>query len=314
MIDAPVWTEKYRPRKITDCILPERIKKDFQAFVDAKFIPNMTLSGPKGIGKTSVARAMLDELGFDYLFLNTSLFGGIDTLRDKVLQFVSSMSYDGDRKYVILDEADGMSNAFQDGLRGFIEAFSENAGFILTCNNPAKIIEPLISRCPLTEIIVTKDDFQVLARQFYNRLGEILIKENVEYNKPVLVEVIKKTYPDFRAGINKIQHYALTHGSIGGGVLAEVRSTQMGQLIEIMKSKNWVKMRDWIGENYAYLGDFTDFSTEFYKAIKPLVETKNLPSIVEFINVHDFQNAFVVDKEINLVSFLTKVMQEVAWK
>lgn len=313
-MNNPDWTEKYRPHKISDCILPDNIKKQFQSFVDAKFIPNMTLSGPKGIGKTSVARAMLDELGFDYLFLNTSLFGGIDTLRDKVMQFVSSMSLGSDRKYVVLDEADGMSNAFQDGLRGFIEAFSSNAGFILTCNNPSKIIDPLLSRCPITEIVVTKKDFQPLVTALYGRLCHILTDEKIEYKKSVIVEVINKTYPDFRAAIHKIQHYSITQGSVGSGILASIRNEQMTQIIDIMKSKDWNKMRDWVGENFSYLGSFTDFTTEFYKAVKPIVSEANLPVIVELINEHDYRNTFVIDKEINLVSFLTKLISELSWK
>jgi len=209
MQDEFLWVEKYRPKNINDCVLPAELKATFQQFVDNQNIPNLLLTGGAGVGKTTVARAMLEQIGADYIIINGSMNGNIDTLRNEIQQFASSVSFTGGRKYVILDEADYLNaNSTQPALRNFMEEFSRNCGFILTCNFKQRIIEPLHSRCSVVDFKIAKSDVPRLASQFFKRIVSILDQEGIKYDKAVVAELITKHVPDWRRVLNELQRYS----------------------------------------------------------------------------------------------------------
>jgi len=305
-----LFVEKYRPRKVADCILPEKLKSVFQKFVDDKQIPNLLLSGSSGTGKTTVARAMLEEIGCDYIVINGSLNGGIDTLRNDIMNFASSVSLTGGRKYVILDEADYLTNSTQPALRNFMEEFSKNCGFILTCNYKDKIIQPLHSRCSVIDFKISKTDKDVLAKLFFKRVMDILQKEKIEAEKNAVAGVIVKFFPDWRRVLNEIQTYSAT-GKIDSGILANLQDVSLGQLVGFLKAKNFTSMRKWVGES-----DFDAVSLfrAFYDKAENYLTKDSIPPLVLLISKYQYQHSFVANPDINITAFLTEVMIECSFK
>jgi DNA polymerase III delta prime subunit len=311
MLDEFLWVEKYRPKTIRETILPDALKQTFQEFVNQGNIPNLLLSGSAGCGKTTVARAMLEELGCDYIVINGSLNGNIDTLRNEIMQFASSVSLMGGRKYVILDEADYLNpNSTQPALRNFMEEFSRNCGFILTCNFKNRIIEPLQSRCSVVEFKIKKTDLPALASQMMKRLCTILDMERVDYDKAVLAELIKKHYPDWRRVINELQRYSAT-GKIDSGLLANITESSYKDLVRFLKEKDFTNTRKWVAENIDT--DATAIFRTLYDTASQYISKNTVPTLVLILAKYQYQAAFVADHEINLMACLTEMMIELEY-
>lgn len=310
--DHFIWVEKYRPKTVRDTILPEDLKKTFQHFVDQKKIPNLILSGAPGVGKTTIARAMLEELQCDYIVINGSMNGNIDTLRNEILNFVSSVSFSGGRKYVILDEADYLNpNSTQPALRNFMEEFSRNASFIFTANFKNRIIEPLHSRCSVIDFKINKSDRPNLAKQFFKKCCIILNENSVEYDKSAVAELINKHFPDWRRIINELQRYS-SNGKIDSGILSNFSDENYKTLIGHLKNKSFTEMRKWVTENSDI--DTNIIMRKMYDTAYDYLKPNSIPSLVIIIAEYQYKSAFVADREINLVAFLTQVMIESEWK
>jgi DNA polymerase III delta prime subunit len=308
MLEHFLWVEKYRPKTIEDTILPAELKKVFQQFVDQKNIPNLILSGSAGVGKTTVARAMLEQLECDYIVINGSMNGNIDTLRNEILNFASSVSLSGGRKYVILDEADYLNpNSTQPALRNFMEEFSNNCGFILTCNFKNRIIDPLHSRCSVIDFKISKKQMPKLAMCFFKRVQGILKEENVDFDQAVVAEVIQKYFPDWRRVLNELQRYAAT-GAIDSGILANMQETSLKELVGFMKDRNFTEVRKWVKVNLDV--DVNDLYNQFYETASEHVDQLSVPVLILLIAKYQYQNAFSANPEINFVAFLTEVMKE----
>lgn len=307
-----LWVEKYRPKLIADTILPPSLKQTFQQFVDQQNIPNLLLCGRAGVGKTTVARAMLEELGADYLIINGSMNGNIDTLRNDIRQFASSVSFYGGRKYVILDEADYLNpNSTQPALRNFMEEFSKNCGFILTANFSNRIIDPLHSRCSVVEFKIEKDDKPKMAALLFKRAQQILESEGIEYDPKAVVEVVKKFFPDFRRVLNELQRYSAT-GRIDSGILVNFTDEKLKGLIELIKQKNFTEIRRWVGENTDI--DTTTFFRKLYDAASDYMKPSSIPQLVLILAGYQYKAAFVADQEINILACLTEIMVEGEFK
>ena len=303
-----LWVEKYRPKTIEDTILPVDLKVIFQQFVDQKNIPNLILSGSAGVGKTTVARAMLEQLGCDYIVINGSMNGNIDTLRNDILNFASTVSFSGGRKYVILDEADYLNaNSTQPALRNFMEEFSRNCGFILTCNYKNRIIDPLHSRCSVVDFKISKRDMAKLAGQFFKRVESILGSEGISYDKSVVAEIIQKYFPDWRRVLNELQRYSAT-GKIDSGILANLQQSNIKDLIQLMKDKNFTEIRKWSKMNIDT--DVNVLYNEFYDTAVNHFTPRCIPALVLLIAKYQYQNAFAANIEINFTAFLVEVMLE----
>jgi len=302
-----LWVEKYRPHKIADTILPNDLKNTFTKFVEQGQIPNIILSGTSGIGKTTVARAMLDELNADYIFINGSLNAGIDTLRNDIAQYASSYSLKGGRKYCLLDEADFLGAHVQGALRNFMEEYSNACGFILTCNYKNKIIEPLHSRCSVIDFTYKKSDIPKLASQFLKRITYILQNENVKYNKEVLVALIEKFFPDWRRIINELQRYSV-NGEIDTGILSNITDINIKELMVLLKNKKFEDIRKWVHEHNDR--DSTEFFHSFYKCADEYLVKRSIPLLILKIADYQYKASFVADKEINTLAFLIEVMME----
>jgi DNA polymerase III delta prime subunit len=308
MLEEFLWVEKYRPKTVDETILPAELKAVFQQFVDQKNIPNLILSGTAGVGKTTIARAMLEQLECDYIVINGSMNGNIDTLRNEILSFASTVSLQGGRKYVILDEADYLNaNSTQPALRNFMEEFSRNCGFILTCNFKNRIIEPLHSRCSVIDFKVSKRDMVKLATQFMKRVNFILNTESVKYESAVIAEVIQKHFPDWRRVLNELQRYSAT-GSIDSGILANMQETNLRELIAFMKDKNFTEVRKWVKNNTD--ADVNNLYNQFYDSLAQFFQTKDIPMLVSLIAKFQYQNAFVANPEINFAAFIAEIMME----
>lgn len=306
-----LWCEKYRPRKVADTILPEQIKATFQQFVDRNEIPNLMLPGGAGTGKTTIARALCEEVGADYIIINGSMNGGIDTLRNEIKNFASTVSFTGGRKIVILDEADYLTPQTQAALRNFMEEFSKNCGFILTCNFKNRIIAPLHSRCSIIDFKIAASDRPKLAAQFMKRVEGILEKEGVEYDKQAVAAVIMKFFPDNRRILNELQRYAAS-GKIDTGILAGMSNESFRDLVELVRAKKWKDMRKWVGENLET--EPTALMRKFYDQAFELIDDQSVPTLILLIADYQYKSGFVADQEINLVAFLTQVMSEVEFK
>lgn len=301
-----LWVEKYRPKTIEDTILPCDLKKTFQQFVDQKNIPNLILSGSAGVGKTTVARAMLEQLGCDYIIINGSMNGNIDTLRNEILNFASSVSLSGGRKYVILDEADYLNaNSTQPALRNFMEEFSRNCGFILTCNFKNRIIDPLHSRCSVIDFKISKKAVAKLATQFFKRVTFILEQENVKYDQKVVAEVINKHFPDWRRVLNELQRYSAT-GAIDTGILVNMQAASIKDLVVLLKEKEYTNIRKWVKNNLDT--DVNVLYNEFYDISSEIMPAQDCAQLVLLLAKYQYQNAFSANAEINFLAFLVEVM------
>jgi len=307
-----LWVEKYRPRVLDDTILPAELKSTFKEFVRKGDIPNLLLSGGPGVGKTTVARAMLEELQCDYIVINGSMNGNIDTLRNEILQFASSVSFTGGRKYVILDEADYLNaNSTQPALRNFMEEFSTNCGFILTCNFKNRIIQPLQSRCSTVDFTIKNSDNPVLAGLFFNRICTVLDMESVKYDKKVIAAFITKHFPDWRKVINELQRYSAT-GTIDSGILANIEQVTVKELIEHMRSKNFTNVRKWVAQNID--NDVASIFRKFYDQAGDLFTPASIPQLILTLADYQYKAAFVVDQEINLSACLAEIMVNCEFK
>ena len=309
-----IWVEKYRPQTIDDCILPETIKKTFNDFLNRGEIPNMLLSGPPGIGKTTVAKALCKQLGADYYVINGSDEGRfLDTVRNNAKNFASTVSLTSQSKHkvIIIDEADNTTPDVQLLLRASIEEFSKNCRFIFTCNYKNKIIEPLHSRCVVVEFGIQSKHKQKIAIDFFNRLGYILEQERIEFDKKVLAELINKHFPDWRRILNECQRYSVS-GKIDSGILAAFSDVAVDDLIASLKQKNFPEVRKWVVANLDNGIDIL-FRRIYDKLYTALVST-SIPAAVLVIAKYQYQMAFVADQEINMLACLTEIMVECEFK
>jgi len=307
-----LWVQKYRTKTIADTILSSELKQTFQQFVNQENIPNLLLTGSAGIGKTTVAKALCEQLNADYIVINGSMNGNIDTLRTEIMQFASSVSFTGGRKYVILDEADYLNpQSTQPALRNFMEEFSKNCGFILTCNFKNRVIEPLHSRCTVIDFKTKGKDKAKLAAKFFNRLCDILKNEEVEFENKVVAELVNLHFPDWRRVINECQRYAST-GRIDSGILANLNQESFKQLITHMKAKEYQSVRKWVGENSDI--DASQFFRAFYDTAWEEVSDNSVPGVVITLGEYQYKHSFAADPEINIMAFLTAIMFEVTWK
>lgn len=311
MKDHFLWVEKYRPQTIEDCILPESTKATFKEFLKKGEVPNLLLCGTAGTGKTTVARALCEELGCDYIVINGSDEGRqIDTLRTKIKSFASAISFENKTKVVIIDEADYLNReSVQPALRAFIETFSENCRFIFTCNYKQKIIAPLHSRTTVIEFKTDKKDQVALAGKFMKRMQFVLDAEGVTYKDKVLAELLMKYIPDYRRVLNELQRYS-SSGTIDEGILSNISDINTKDLITSLKDKDWKKMRQWVANNVD-----TDPQGVFryiYDSLLP--EIKTVPQMVLLIADYQYKAAFVADQEINLTACLTEIMASIQFK
>lgn len=305
-----LWVEKWRPYRIEDCILPQYLKNTFQEFVVKDNIPNMLLAGTAGTGKTTVARALCEELGCDYIIINGSEESGIDVLRTKIKDFASTVSLVGKTKVIILDEADYLNpNSTQPALRGFIEEFSKNCRFIFTCNYKNKIIPPLHSRTTVIDFKLSKEDRPVMAAKFFKRLTDILKHENVTFDPKVVAEVLNKHFPDYRRVLNELQRYS-SSGTIDVGILANVSEVNMKELLSSLREKDFKKMRSWVVNNMD--NDPNMLFRKIYDAL--LTEVVQVPQLVLILADYGYKSAFCADTEINLVACLTEIMAACSFK
>ena len=309
-----IWVEKYRPKTIEECILPESIKKTFQDFLTAGEIPNMLLSGPPGIGKTTVAKALCNELGADYYVINGSDEGRfLDTVRTNAKNFASTVSLTSESKHkvIIIDEADNTTHDVQLLLRANIEEFYGNCRFIFTCNYKNKIIEPLHSRCAVVDFSIRGKQKQEIAVEFFKRLNVILEKERVEYDKKVIVELINKHFPDWRRVLNECQRYS-ANGKIDTGILATFSDVSLNDLLKNMKQKNFSEVRKWVVDNLD--NDPAMLLRRVYDSLYTSLKNASIPAAVLIVGKYQYQVAFVADQEINLLAALTEIMVECEFK
>ena len=309
-----LFCEKYRPQVIDDCILPDDTKKTFKEFVEKGEIPNLLLSGPPGIGKTTIAKALCNELGADYYIINGSDEGRfLDTVRNQAKNFASTMSLTGTSKHkvIIIDEADNTGNDVQMLLRANIESFYNNCRFIFTCNYKNKIIEPLHSRCACIDFTIKGKQKAQLATNFFNRLKIILEQEKIEYDQKVLLELVSTFFPDFRRVLNECQRYA-TGGKIDAGILASFSDISISELIKNLKDKNFTEVRKWVVSNLD--NDTTAILRKIYDSLYDNLVPVSIPAAVLIIAKYQYQGSFVADQEINLLACLTELMCEVEFK
>ena len=307
-----LWVEQYRPKTIDDCILPDSLKNLFSSFIKKGELSNMLFSGTPGIGKTTVAKALCEEMNCDWIMINGSEEGGIDVLRNKIKNFASTVSLSGGKKVVILDEADYLNpQSTQPALRGFVEEFHKNCRFILTCNFKNRIIEPLHSRFSNIEFKVNPKDKPKLASRLFERAVYILKEQNVSYEDKVLVELITKHFPDFRKLINELQRYSVS-GAIDAGILVNVSDENLKTLVTHLKNKEFSDMRKWVVNNLD--NDPVKIFRKIYDTLYTNLEPSTIPHAVLIIADYQYKSAFVADQEINLVACLTELMSQVKFK
>ena len=311
MRETFLWVEKYRPKTIADCILPESIKNTFLEFVGQKEIPNLLLSGGSGVGKTTVARALCEELHCDYIIINGSEESGIDVLRNKIKTFASTVSLQGGSKVVILDEADYLNpQSTQPALRGFIEEFHRNCRFIFTCNYKNRIIEPLHSRCSVVEFKINGNKAQ-LAAQFMNRIDDILTQEDIGFEEAVVAELIMKHFPDWRRVLNELQRYSVS-GTIDSGILVNIAEVNLKELMGHLKNKQFGNVRKWVVNNID--NDPVKVFRKIYEKLYEYMEPSSIPAAVLVLGKYQYYSAFVADPEVNLLACLTEIMTQCQFK
>lgn len=311
-MNREIWVERYRPKTISDIILPSHMKKTFQAIVDSGDVPNMIFAGTAGLGKTTVAMALCNEMNLDYIMINGSDERNIDTLRNKIRQFASTVSFSGGLKVVILDEADHLNpSSTQPALRGFIEEFSDNCRFIMTCNYKNKIIDPLHSRCSIHDFFISSKDKSKLAAEFFDRLLAILDENSIEYEKETIAKLIKKHIPDWRRVLNECQRYSVS-GRIDDGVFIDMNQESFDKLIAALRDKQFKTMRKWVADNLD-MEPSVVFRT-IYDSMYQNVEQSSIPQLVLILADYSYKQAFVQDAELNLVACLTEIMGNVKFK
>ena len=308
-----LWVEKYRPHKIEDCILPESIKSTFQEYVNRKEIPNLLLTGSAGVGKTTIAKALCEEVGCDYIVINGSEETGVDNIRVKVKNYASSMSLSGGRKVIIIDEADYLSPNAQAALRGSIEETAVNCSFIFTCNFKNRIMEAIHSRCSVIEFKLQNGQKAKMAAQFFKRVEWLLTEEGVTYDKSVVAAVITKHFPDNRRILNELQRYSSNEGkTIDKGILAIVSDVNITELVKALKAKDFTTARKWVTNNLD--SDTATILRKIYDNMYEFLKPESIPPAVLVLSKYQYQAAFVADQEINLVACLTEFMIECEFK
>lgn len=300
-----LWVEKYRPLTVENCILPDRLKKPFQEYVNQKTIPNLLLSGGPGVGKTTIAKALCNEVGCDFLVINGSDESGIDTFRVKIKNYASSMSLSGGRKVIIIDEADYLNpNSTQPALRNAIEEFAGNCSFIFTCNYKNRIIEPLHSRCAVIDFGLKNGEKTKMASAFFKRIQSILQSESVDFDDAVIAELIKKHFPDFRRVLNELQRYS-QFGKIDTGILSQIGDVSIAELVKNLREKDFGAIRKWVASNEI---DSNTLFRKVYDAMYDFIKPQSIPQAVMVLADYQYKAAFVADQEINTVACLTELM------
>jgi DNA polymerase III delta prime subunit len=307
-----LWVEEYRPRDIESCVLPKSLKTSLQSFVNKETLPNLILSGGPGVGKTTAARAMLEQIGATYMFINGSEESGIDVLRTKIKNFASTVSLEGGKKYLILDEADYLNpQSTQPALRGFIEEFHKNCGFILTCNYKNRIIPALQSRCSVIDFVIPNAEKAKLAQQFFNRVIEILNKNEIKFTEKVVAELINSHFPDWRKVLNNLQRYSIS-GEIDAGILVNLGDKNIKDLMTMMKKKEFTNVRKWVVDNLD--NDYDKLFRAVYDNLYEYMDSNSIPHVVIILGEYQYKSAFVADQEINMMACLTEIMGRANFK
>jgi DNA polymerase III delta prime subunit len=310
MNEHMLWVEKYRPKTVEDCILPESTKSTFQEYVNRKEIPNLLLSGTAGVGKTTIAKALCEEVGCDYIVINGSSERGIGTMQNQVMNYATAMSLSGGRKVVILDEADNLTPDAQKALRGIIEEVAANCSFIFTCNFKSKIMDAIHSRCTVIDFKLNGNKAK-MATQFFKRVEWILKEEGITYDKEVVAAIITKHFPDNRRVLNELQRYSVS-GTIDKGILASVADINLSDLVKALKDKDFASCRKWVTNNLD--SDATVIFRKLYDTLYETLEPNSVPQMVLILAKYQYQAAFVADQEINLIACLTEIMVECSFK
>jgi DNA polymerase III delta prime subunit len=307
-----LWVEKYRPQKIDDCVLPQALKDTFRQYVEQGELPNFLFTGSAGVGKTTIAKALCNEIGAEFMMINGSEESGIDTLRTKIKGFASTISLTDAKKVVILDEADYLNaNSTQPALRGFIEEFANNCRFILTCNFKNRIIEPIHSRCSVVEFKIDSKDKQEIAATFFKRAVSILKQEQIEFDPKVVAELITKHFPDYRRILNELQRYSVS-GKIDSGILVNMSEESFKGLIKLLKEKDFTEVRKWVSKNSD--SDTTSLFRELYDSAATTIEPNSVPQLVLILADYQYKAAFVADHELNIMAALTEIMAQCKFK